>query len=220
MRNSIVFFNPFDSDSLIFNLYTPAFSGMFLSAERDARTEENVEYTSGKTRIRLVKGDIARSGADAIVNAANSALQMGGGVAGAIRRAGGESIQQECDRIGGTPVGTAVITGGGRLSARHVIHAVGPRMGEGREEEKLAGATRSSLEVADRHGLASIALPAISSGIFGVPLGLVARTMVATAVEYLSTGRHSLREVMFYLFDDAALAVFEEVFEEIARKRA
>ena len=74
--------------------------------------------------------------------------------------------------------------------------------------------------MADRHGLASIALPAISSGIFGVPLGLVARTMVATAVEYLSTGRHSLREVMFYLFDDAALAVFEEVFEEIARKRA
>jgi len=174
-----------------------------------------MDYKAGKTRIRLVKGDITRSDSEAIVNAANSALQMGGGVAGAIRRAGGESIQQECDRIGGTPVGTAVITGGGRLAAGHVIHAVGPRMGEGREKEKLAGATRSSLELADRHGLKSIALPAISSGIFGVPLELVAATMLEAALEYLEKGHHTLEEVVFCLYDDRALAAFRQGLDKL-----
>jgi O-acetyl-ADP-ribose deacetylase (regulator of RNase III) len=176
-----------------------------------------VEYKAGNTRIRLVKGDIVRCSTDAIVNAANSALQMGGGVAGAIRRSGGESIQQECNRLGGTPVGTAVITGGGRLAARHVIHAVGPMMGEGREKEKLAGATRSSLELADRHGLKSIALPAISSGIFGVPLELVSAAMLEAALEYLGKGNHSLEEVVFCLFDDRALAAFREALGKLGR---
>ena len=176
---------------------------------RRGMTVKIMEYKAGKTTIRLIVGDITRCRSDAIVNAANSALQLGGGVAGAIRRAGGESIQRECDSIGGTPVGTAVITGGGRLTARYVIHAVGPRQGEGEEVRKLAGATRASLEIADRHGLESVALPAVSSGIFGVPLEDCARAMLGATVEYLNSGEHSLREVLFCLFDKNALEVFE-----------
>jgi O-acetyl-ADP-ribose deacetylase len=107
-----------------------------------------MEYKVNTTLISLQTGDITRLEVDAIVNAANDRLIMGGGVAGAIRRAGGESIQEECDRIGGTPVGTAAITGAGRLPARWVIHAVGPRMGEGDEDAKLENATRNSLLLA------------------------------------------------------------------------
>ena len=175
-----------------------------------------MEYRAGNTSIKLVAGDITRCPTDAIVNAANSALQMGGGVAGAIRRAGGESIQRECDSIGGTPVGTAAITGGGKLAARYVIHAVGPRQGEGDEARKLAGATRASLKLADSRGLESIALPAVSSGIFGVPLALCAHTMLVSAVEYLNSGEHSLREVVFCLFDNEALLVFEQTLTAIS----
>jgi len=90
-----------------------------------------MELQVNRTVLALVEGDLTEQDVDAVVNAANSALQLGGGVAGAIRRKGGPAIQQECDRLGGTPVGTAAITSGGRLKARHVIHAVGPRMGEG-----------------------------------------------------------------------------------------
>ena len=172
-----------------------------------------MEHTVGKTRIVLIKGNIVTLEKDAIVNAANSQLIMGGGVAGAIRRAGGESIQAECSRIGGTPVGTAVITGGGKLPAAHVIHAVGPRMGEGDEEKKLAGATRSSLEVAESRELRSIAFPAISSGIFGYPLDACAKVMLETTIDYLSSGEHTLEEVVFCLYDDRALAEFERALK-------
>ena len=172
-----------------------------------------MEHIVGKTGIVLIKGNIVTLEKDAIVNAANSQLVMGGGVAGAIRRAGGESIQAECSRIGGTPVGTAVVTGGGKLPAAHVIHAVGPRMGEGDEEKKLAGATRCSLEVADRHKLKSIAFPAISTGIFGYPLDACARVMLETTIDYLGSGEHTLEEVVFCLYDDHALAEFERALE-------
>jgi O-acetyl-ADP-ribose deacetylase len=175
-----------------------------------------MEYKAGKTTIKLITGDITRCRSDAIVNAANSALQLGGGVAGAILRAGGESIQRECDSIGGTPVGTAAITGGGKLAARYVIHAVGPREGEGNEARKLAGATRASLEIADIHGLKSVALPAVSSGIFGVPLRLCARTMLSTTVEYLHSGEHSLQIIVFCLFDIEALHEFEQALSAIS----
>ncbi len=177
---------------------------------------KNMEYKAGKTTIRLIVGDITRCRTDAIVNAANSALRLGGGVAGAIRRAGGESIQRQCDSIGGAPVGSAAITGGGRLAARYVIHAVGPRQGEGDEARKLAGATRASLELADGHGLESIALPAVSSGIFGVPLEDCARVMLGAAVKYLNRGEHSLLEVVFCLFDNNALRVFETALSGIS----
>lgn len=174
------------------------------------------KFTVGEAVIVLSEGDITQCDTDAIVNAANSALQMGGGVAGAIRRAGGESIQRECDKIGGTPVGTAAITGGGNLTARYVIHAVGPRQGEGDEQIKLASATRASLELADNNGLKSIALPAVSSGIFGVPLELVAETMLAATLEYLGGGEHSLRHVEFCLFDDRALTEFKQALAKLS----
>jgi len=169
------------------------------------------------TELRLVQGDITELDLDAIVNAANSQLILGEGVAGAIRRKGGPQIQMECDRIGGTPVGTAVITGGGLLKARHVIHAAGPRMGEGNEDDKLRNATLSSLNVAEDNGLHSIGFPAISTGIFGFPLDRCARIMVGTTVDFLQrpTG---LISVVFCLFSADAFEVFQAEIEGFARQ--
>ena len=169
------------------------------------------------TELRLVQGDITELDVDAIVNAANSHLILGEGVAGAIRRKGGPEIQNECDRIGGTPVGTAVITGGGRLKARHVIHAVGPRMGEGNEDDKLRSATLSSLRVAEENGLHSIGFPAISTGIFGFPLDRCARIMVGTTVDFLQR-RTGLTSVVFCLFSADAFEVFQAEIEGLARQ--
>ena len=164
------------------------------------------------TKLRLVQGDITELDVDAIVNAANAQLSLGEGVAGAIRRKGGPQIQMECDRFGGTPVGTAIITGGGLLKARHVIHAVGPRMGEGNEDEKLRSATLSSLKVAEDNGLRTLAFPAISTGIFGFPLDRCARIMVGTTVEFLQrpTG---LNSVTFGVFSADAFDVFQADIE-------
>jgi O-acetyl-ADP-ribose deacetylase (regulator of RNase III) len=164
------------------------------------------------TVIELVEGDITEQDTDAIVNAANSALVLGGGVAGAIRRKGGPSIQAECNRIGGTHVGGTVITGAGNLKAKHVIHAVGPRMGEGDEDEKLRGATLNSLKVADEHQLKSVAFPAISSGIFGFPLDRCATIMLSTTIDYLrqNTG---LQRVVFCLYGNQAYNTFETELE-------
>ncbi|MGB7582037.1 MAG: macro domain-containing protein, partial [Sedimentisphaerales bacterium] len=117
------------------------------------------------TVLELIDGDITEMDTDAIVNAADAQLILGGGVAGAIRRKGGPTIQQECNKIGGTFVGGAVITTGGKLRAKYVIHAVGPRMREGDEDNKLKNATLNSLKLADKHNLRSIAFPAISAGI-------------------------------------------------------
>ncbi len=168
----------------------------------------------GNSKLELVEGDITEMKVDAIVNAANSALQLGGGVAGAIRRKGGPTIQQECDRIGGTPVGTAVMTDGGKLRARHVIHAVGPRMGEGDEEAKLASAVRSSLDLAERAGLRTVAFPAISTGIFGYPIEDAARVMLRTTIERLEAGS-SLAAVTFCLFEREAYEVFDRALREL-----
>lgn len=153
----------------------------------------------GDRMLELVESDITEMDTDAIVNAANSQLVLGGGVAGAIRRKGGPTIQAECDRIGGTSIGGAVITTGGKLKARHVIHAVGPRMGEGDEDRKLRNATENSLRLADEHGLKSLAFPAISTGIFGFPLGRCAEIMLAATIEHLR-GKTSLDRVVFCLF--------------------
>ncbi len=153
---------------------------------------------AGRT-LGLVEGDITELDTDAIVNAANARLVLGGGVAGAIRRKGGPRIQEECDRIGGTFVGGAVITTGGNLKARHVIHAVGPQMGEGNEDQKLRSATLSSLQLADQHNLKSIAFPAISTGIFGFPVNRCAEIMLRATIEYLQ-GRTGLERVVFCLF--------------------
>jgi O-acetyl-ADP-ribose deacetylase (regulator of RNase III) len=137
--------------------------------------------------LKLQQGDITELETDVIVNAANSQLIMGGGVAGAIRRKGGPKIQEECNKIGNTYVGGAVITTGGNLKAKHVIHAVGPRMGEGNEDEKLKNATLNSLKLMDENNLQTIAFPAISTGIFGYPIDKCAKIMINTVIFCLYT---------------------------------
>jgi O-acetyl-ADP-ribose deacetylase (regulator of RNase III) len=171
----------------------------------------------GETEVQLAQGDITDLDTDAIVNAANSALKMGGGVAGAIRKRGGPEIQRQCDAIGGTQVGGAVLTTGGNLKARHVIHAVGPTMGEGNEDGKLHDATLNSLRIANEAGLTSIAFPAISTGIFGYPLDRCSRIMLGTVVEYLrdETG---LRRIVFCLYTREAFEAFEGELERIANQ--
>jgi len=162
----------------------------------------------GNRVLELVEGDITEMQTDAIVNAANTRLALGGGVAGAIRRKGGPQIQQECNKIGGTFVGGAVITTGGKLKAKYVIHAVGPRMGEGNEDQKLKNATLNSLKLADENNLKSISFPAISAGIFGFPIQKCAEIMLKTTIDYLR-GQTGLEKVVFCLFGQDSYAVFE-----------
>ena len=147
-----------------------------------------IAFKMNDTLLELLEGDITDLEVDAIVNAANEELVLGSGVAGSILDKGGDSIQRECTRIGGTPVGTAVMTGAGDLLAKRVIHAVGPKMGEGDEDRKLSSAVRSALALADRHGLKSIALPAISTGIFGFPVDRCARILLTEVHRYLQGG--------------------------------
>ncbi|HEY8022588.1 MAG TPA: macro domain-containing protein [Thermoanaerobaculia bacterium] len=171
-------------------------------------TENRLAVTMDRTVLELVQGDITDLEVDAIVNAANEKLRLGAGVAGAIRAKGGASIQEECNRIGGTPVGTAVMTGAGHLKARQVIHAVGPSMGEGDEDRKLASAVRAALALADRRGLKSIALPAISTGVFGFPLDRAARVMLTEIHRYLQGGT-KLERVVVSLWEDEAFETFK-----------
>jgi len=176
-----------------------------------------MEVSVEKSMLELIDGDITELATDAIVNAANAQLQLGGGVAGAIRRKGGPAIQAECNRIGGTVVGGAVITTGGNLKARHVIHAVGPRMGEGNEDEKLRSATVNSLKVADENALKSIAFPAISTGIFGFPIQRCAEIMLATTIEYLR-GKTGLERVVYCLFGRDSYDVFARQLETLTAR--
>ena len=157
--------------------------------------------------LELLDGDLTEMDTDAIVNAANAQLVLGGGVAGAIRKKGGPKIQAECTKIGGTFVGGAVITTGGNLKARHVIHAVGPRMGEGDEDQKLKNATLNSLKAADENSLKSISFPAVSTGIFGFPIDRCAEIMLKTTIDYLK-GQTGLEKVVFCLFGTDSYEVF------------
>ena len=176
--------------------------------EKQAQTKENrLSIRLNETQLDLIEADITELSVDALVNPANEKLELGSGVAGAIREKGGPSIQKECQRIGGTAVGTAVITGAGNLDARHVIHAVGPRMGEGDEDRKLSSAVRSALALADRHGLRSIALPAISTGVFGFPMDRCARITLTEIHRYLQGGT-KLQRVVVCLYDDEGFNTF------------
>lgn len=170
---------------------------------------ERPEKKINDTLITLVSEDLTERDVDAIVNAANSHLQHGGGVAGAIVRKGGRVIQDESDRIGFVPVGSAAVTGAGALKARKVIHAVGPRMGEGDEDAKLRKAITSVLELAASNGLRSISVPAISAGIFGFPKDRCAEILVGEAASYLRRHRDtSLRRIEFCIFDKEAYGFF------------
>jgi len=152
--------------------------------------------------IELVEGDITNQDVDAIVNAANSSLRGGGGVDGAIHRAGGPAILEECRQYDGCPTGQAVLTGGGNLQARHVIHAVGPiyRDGKQGEPEQLASAYRNSFKIAKEKGLSSIAFPAISTGVYAYPVIEAARIAIRTVMKELEDPG-SLDLVRFVLFD-------------------
>jgi len=170
----------------------------------------------GKTSLELVQGDITDMDCDAIVNAANIDLVLGGGVAGAIRRKGGPTIQEECSKIGRIKVGETVITTGGKLKAKYVIHAVGPRFGEGDEDRKLASATLNSLKLADRHGLRSIVFPAISTGIFGFPVNRCASVMLSTTISYLH-GKTGIEKVVFCLYDPNTFEVFRRNLHDLTK---
>src|ERR1041385_1469040 len=156
----------------------------------------------GKTTLRLVTGDIADQDTDAVVTAAHWRLNKGTGTDGTIHTKGGPRIYEECRRIGGCPIGDAVITTGGNLKARHVIHAVGPvwRGGDENESELLARAYRRSLEVANENGLKSISIPSISTGAFGYPIRLAAPVALEAIVTFLEKERHGLNEVRMVLY--------------------
>jgi O-acetyl-ADP-ribose deacetylase (regulator of RNase III) len=178
------------------------------------------KIVSGKV-IELVLGDITRQRVDAIVNAANSTLLGGGGVDGAIHRAGGPAILDECRAIraerGECPAGEAVLTGGGGLPARYVIHAVGPvwRGGDQGEPELLASCYRNSLRIAAGHGLKSVAFPSISTGIYGYPVSLAASTALSTVASFLSSEPVAPLRVRFVLFDPVTFATYAGALEAL-----
>jgi len=167
---------------------------------------------SVKAKIHIVQGDLTEQDVETIVNAANNDLQLGGGVAGAIRRKGGPAIQEECDRIGSIPLGEAAITTGGRLKARYVIHAASMSLGEATIEENLRLSTRNSLLRAKEKGLRSIAFPAIGTGIAGFPMRRCAEVMLEEAVLHLK-GPTSLEDVRFVLYDRPAYETFLKACE-------
>jgi O-acetyl-ADP-ribose deacetylase (regulator of RNase III) len=171
------------------------------------------------TYLELIQGDITDQTTDAIVNAANTALQLGGGVAGAIRRKGGPKIQEECNKIGGTHVGGAVITTGGKLEAKYVIHAVGPINGEEHEDAKLKDATLNSLILANGKNLMSIAFPAISTGIFGFPKDRCATIMLSTTIAYLE-GPTNLEKVVYCLYDQRTFEIFKNKLQSLTSRLA
>jgi O-acetyl-ADP-ribose deacetylase (regulator of RNase III) len=170
-------------------------------------------------RIHILKGDITAMDVDAVVNAANTDLQLGAGVAGAIRARGGPLIQEECDSIGPIALGGAAVTTGGRLKALYVIHAASMHLGDRTTAESLRLATRNSLERAEEKGLKSIAFPAIGTGVAGFPMAECARIMLTETLEHLKT-RTSLERIYFVLYDDAALKTFEDTYQQLTARSA
>ena len=181
-----------------------------------------ISFGHGKTLEIHGPADITAETTDAIVNAANSSLLGGGGVDGAIHRAGGPAILAECraivSKIGRLPAGKVVITTGGRLAARHVIHTVGPiyRDGEHGEAETLASCHRESIRLADEHSLSSLAFPAISTGAYGYPVSEAAPIAISSAVQALAEAKH-VGKCRFVLYDVATLRAFEQAAEELSK---
>jgi len=177
-----------------------------------------MKLTLDETTLELHQGDITRLAVDAIVNAANSGLRGGGGVDGAIHRAGGPAIMAECRRIGGCPTGQAVVTTGGNLPARYVIHAVGPIwQGGGRgEPELLRSAYATSLLRAEELGVTSIAFPSISTGVYGYPIALACPIAVTAAIDHVQRGT-VLQRIVFCLFSAGDFAVYDEFLRNITR---
>jgi len=165
--------------------------------------------------MKLIKGDITKIEVDAIVNAANSGLRGGGGVDGAIHRAGGPTIMEECRKIGGCPTGEAVITSAGHLPAKFVIHTVGPVWNGGRKNEVdlLASAYENSLKIALKNGVKSIAFPNISTGVYGFPKNKAARIAVQTTKDYIGKSKADI-EVIFVCFDEVNYEIYQKLINQ------
>jgi O-acetyl-ADP-ribose deacetylase (regulator of RNase III) len=172
------------------------------------------ECSIGKRKLTLIEGNIVLLDVEAIVNAANTSLILGGGVAGAINSLGGPSIQEECNKIGPIRVGEAAVTGAGNLKARYVIHAAGPVYGDGNEEEKLANATLSCLNIARDRRIKNIALPAISTGIFRFPIKECSRIMLKVAMEFLRENAFP-EEVIMCLYGQDAYNTFSDTLDTL-----
>ncbi len=183
---------------------------------------ESVQITVNEARLSIIQGDITGQATDAIVNAANSSLMGGGGVDGAIHRAGGPAILEECKQIvarqGRLPTGKAVITTGGNLAARHVIHTVGPvwHGGSKGEPELLESAYRESLKLAAGNNLASVSFPSISTGAYGYPVEQAAGAALTTVITFLREKMTSIKEVVFVLFDARTYKAYVEALREVA----
>lgn len=165
----------------------------------------------GNTEVEIIKGDMLSLKVDVIVNAANKHLQHGGGIAGQIVRRGGEIIQEESNKLSPIETGQAVITSAGRLPASFVIHAVGPRMGEGDEDKKLYSAITNSLKTANEKRLKSIAIPAISTGIFGYPTERCAKVMKKAIYDFLKN-ETNLEKIIVCLYEDSKYKIFLKEF--------
>ena len=183
-----------------------------------------MELTINKTRVSLIQGDITKQATDAIVNAANSSLMGGGGVDGAIHRAGGPALLEECKKIvarqGRLPTGNAVITTGGNLKAKYVIHTVGPiwHGGSKNEAQLLMSAYYECLKLATENKLTSISFPSISTGAYGYPVDEAARIATITVSSFLKEQATSLREVVFVLFDSRTYETYLSAFQEVPGK--
>ncbi|HWB59558.1 MAG TPA: macro domain-containing protein [Chthoniobacteraceae bacterium] len=193
------------------------------SNNRHAKMADEIQI--GKTLLRLATGDIAEQDTDAVVTAAHWRLNKGTGTDGTIHTKGGERIYQECRLIGGCPIGDAVITTGGNLKARHVIHAVGPvwRGGDEGEPALLASAYRRSMEIAVQNNVHSISFPSISTGAFGYPTQLAAPIALQAVIQFLREGKHDLNEVRMVLYpreDERTYPLFARALEQIKRELA
>lgn len=171
---------------------------------------------SVKERIELIEGDITKLDVDAIVNAANSSLLGGGGVDGAIHYAAGPQLVEECAKLGGCPTGEARLTKGYRLPARHVIHTVGPiwRGGNNGEPEKLANCYRNSMQIAADNGFATIAFPAISTGVYGYPLQEAAQIAINQVIECLNE-MPTIKKVIFVLFGRKNFDIYTDILSNL-----
>mgnify|MGYP001572558397 CR=1 FL=1 len=170
-------------------------------------------------KIYFQKGDITDLAVDAIVNAANTDLLLGAGVAGAIRRKGGHTVEEDCERVGPVALGGAAVTTGGNLKALYVIHAASMHLGGTTTADSLGLATRNSLMRAEEKAIKSLAFPAIGTGVAGFPMEECARIMLTEVLEHIKS-RSSLERIDFVLFDDAALKIFEDTYAQLAGRPA
>lgn len=186
---------------------------------------QGAEVTVNQAKLRIIQGDITQQATDAIVNAANSSLMGGGGVDGAIHRAGGPAILEECKQIvarqGRLPTGKAVITTGGNLKAKYVIHTVGPiwHGGNSGEPASLASAYKESLKIAAENNLNGVSFPSISTGAYGYPVSQASEVALDAVIAFLSQRMTSLREVVFVLFDSRTFETYSSVLRELAGRK-